>query len=167
MRKDADTTGKWNVRETNTYNGSTIDTWMNGDYKNRFSETVKTMMGSTTIPYTIGGGDYSLSQITRSIFALSLAEIGGSDSQANVEGSAVPIASTLQSVNQIGDYISQWTRTPEIDNTGHFNKRAFSVAVSSITPFFDELCRYICIYRPAFTLPGGAFVDVNLNLIEE
>ena len=77
VRKDADTTGNWNVWETNTYNGSTIDTWMNGDYKNRFSETVKTMMGSTTIPYTIGGGDYSLSQITRSIFALSLTELGG------------------------------------------------------------------------------------------
>ena len=167
VRKDADTLGNWNVWETNTYNGSTIDTWMNGDYKNRFSETVKTMMGSTTIPYTIGGGDYSLSQITRSIFALSLTELGGSDTNANVEGSAVPIAATLQSVNQVGNYTSQWTRTPDIDETGNSNRRAYEIRDFPSDPFFAELCRYNSIYRPTFTLPGGAFVDVNLNLIEE
>ena len=166
MRKDADTTGTWNTWETNMYNGSTIDNWMNGDYKNRFTEAVKSMMGTTTIPYTIGGGDYSLSQITRAVFALSLTELGGSDSEANVEGSIVPIATTLQTVNSVGNNNIQWTRTPEIDDTGNFNNRAFVIRQSPTAPYFAELCRYTGIYRPAFTLPGDAFVDVNLNLIE-
>lgn len=140
VRKDAAGSGKWNSNGVNTYNGSTIDTWMNGEYLDRFGENIKAAISKTTIQYRIGNGNNSVSTIQKSVFPLSQTEYGKSG--YGPLGTAVPIASTI--TNNIEE--NTWARS--------VGGRALAGVVTKSTSVGIDVTQ-TALYQPAFTLPSS------------
>lgn len=115
MRKDEYGKGVWNTSLKNAYAVGKIDAWFNGDYKNILSPALQGMIGTTTFRYTPGNYDWDLATLSRSVFTLSVAELGrmgdvNVQGHANTEGSTLPIVSTLLSLSD-----TCWTRTPDTE----------------------------------------------------
>lgn len=153
VRKDCYDNRVWDSGNVNAYAGSDIDTWFNGTYKNMLDATIRSLIGTTKIRYTPGNGNNTVGTLERSIFALSLTELGESHSYANVEGSALPIASTLKIAYLNGNANTQWTRSPHTSYAGDawWLNSGGGVSFSS--------CNYSGGSRPAFTLPSDLYVS--------
>ena len=148
VRKDCYDSRAWDAGNVNAYASSDIDAWFNGTYKALFPQEIQTAMGTTKFYYTPGNGNWTVGTLERAIFALSLTELGRSHSYANTEGSALPIASTLQVVYRNGIPTFQWTRSPYTNGTsGAWRLDSDGDAANNVcaSPFWS---------RPAFTLPS-------------
>ncbi|MGM9545080.1 MAG: DUF6273 domain-containing protein, partial [Vescimonas sp.] len=80
-------------------------------------------------------------------------ELGKTASYANAEGTALPIASTLQIAYRNGSAVVQWTRSPRTSSTNYaycLNSDG-NVNVSGCTGTYGS--------RPAFTLPSSLSVS--------
>ena len=131
---------------TNTYPTSDIDAWLNGTYRDMLSATVQIYSGSTMFKYTVGNKNSTVSNLSRSVFLLSATEFGVSVAAANVEGSALPIASAIIDTDA-GVSSIQWTRSPSKGaSTG-------AIYVSSGDSNVGGQTTALAI-RPAFTLPA-------------
>ena len=157
VRKDVYDNRAWNSTNVNTYATSSIDAWMNSTYKALFPEEIQTAMGTTTFYYTPGNRYNTVTTLERSLFLMSLTEIGKSDTYANTEGSALPIASTLQIVYYNGIAASQYLRTPYKNNSE--SVYAFGsdhlVGTPKASMSFGS--------RPAFTLPSTLLFNPDTN----
>lgn len=160
VRKDVYNQRQWNSSNVNAWATCTLRSWLNGDYKNLFSSGVQALMGNTTYYYTPGNGNNTVTTRSDAVFMLSLTEIGESARYANVEGSALPIASTLQIAYQGGSATNQWTRSPGTAGTNS----AWWLYYNGET--WNDNCGATNGSRPCFTLPSTALVDQDLNLIE-
>ena len=104
-------------------------------------------------PIPPGNDNNSVSTLSRKVFALSVTELGRTASYANVEGSALPIASTLQIAhNSSGSTVVQWTRSP---HTG--NSDAPTACTNGSVNYRG--CTNTYGARPAFTLPSSLSVS--------
>lgn len=148
VRKDVYSNRVWDAGNVNAYAGSDIDNWLNGTYKNLLDTDVQAAIGTTEFPYTPGNGNNTVSTLARSIFALSLTELGESNSSANVEGSALPIASMLWIAYRNGSPTTQWTRSPAT----HSTDVAWRVGSNGNIDYYG--CLNSGGSRPAFTLPS-------------
>lgn len=160
VRKDVQSNQVWDAGNVNAYATSDIDAWFNGTYKNTLSSNVQTMIATTKFYYTPGNGNNTVSTLERSIFSLSLTELGESHSYANVEGSALPIASTLKIAYLNGNANTQWTRSPYTN----YSNDAWGLFSNGNVD--HGICGNTFGYRPCFTLPSTALVDSNNALIE-
>lgn len=153
VRKDCYDNRVWDSGNVNAYAGSDIDTWFNGTYKNMLDATIRSLIGTTKIRYTPGNGNNTVGTLERSIFAMSLTELGESHSYANVEGSALPIASTLKIAYLNGNANTQWTRSPRAGGTyGAWGLGSGGgIGLNSCYGTFGS--------RPAFTLPSDLYVS--------
>lgn len=161
VRKECYDNRVWNSVQVNTYASSTLDSWLNSDYKNLLDSDFLTVIGTTKFQYTIGYGDKTLSTLERAIFQLSRTELGFTlPADANFEGNILPIASILQKAFLNGETNSQWTRTP---NTSYLTAAFFVYAggSSDSTGVTAEAGS-----RPAFTVPSTLSVtdDGTLSL---
>ena len=162
VRKDAYENVQWNSEiGNNAYASSNIDSWFNTDYKNILSSGAVSLIGSTNFYYTIGGGNNSVSVLGRSIFALSMTELGETGGYANVEGSTLPIAEVLKYPNFTS--FSQWTRTCHTNISAGPSGDAWVLDPNGSVVYPVTSARGA---RPCFTLPSIAPVDQDLNLIE-
>lgn len=161
VRKDAYDKRKWHTSNVNAYATSNIDTWLNGTYKNLFSSTIRSAMGSTKFYYTIGSTngttvDKTVTALSRSVFLLSLTELGVSSLYSpNTEGSALPIASSLKVAYYNGTAVNQWTRTPSTSAVNYVHAVLSGGGDYRGTPVTNYYS------RPAFTLPSATIVDDN------
>ena len=96
VRKDCYDNRVWDNGNVNAYASSDLDSWFNSTYKNMLDADIRSLIGTTKIRYTPGNGNWTVSTLERSVFLLSLTELGQSHTYANTEGSALPIASTLR-----------------------------------------------------------------------
>ena len=117
VRKDCYDTRAWHSSDVNAYASSAIDTWLNGTYKALLDADIQSVIGTTKFYYTPGNGSTSVTTLTRAIFLLSVTELGKTASYANTEGSALPIASSLQIAYRNGSAVVQWTRSPDTNIT--------------------------------------------------
>ena len=145
----------WHTSNINAYANSNIDNWFNNTYKNLFASNIRTLIDSTKFYYTPGNGNNAVDILERSIFALSLTELGGNDNYANIEGSVLPIANILKTTG-IND--SQWTRSP------YWSTRT-TVHIGYFIYFSDASCTSQKGSRPAFTLPSSTKFDPDTNII--
>lgn len=160
VRKDVYDQRAWDEGNVNAYASSDIDTWLNGTYKGLLGGDVQSAIGTTQFYYTPGNENKTVGTLGRSVFLLSLTELGKTASHANVEGSALPIASTLQiAYNSSGAATTQWTRSPDTDNTN---------CAWRLYPdgnIINSYCTNTNGSRPAFTLPSSFtatyYVDGN------
>ena len=153
VRKDCYDNRVWDSGNVNAYAGSDIDTWFNGTYKNMLDATICSLIGTTKIRYTPGNGNNTVGTLERSIFALSLTELGESHSYANVEGSALPIASTLKIAYLNGNANTQWTRSP------YTGGASVAWGLYSYGSIYNGYCYSTLGSRPAFTLPSDLYVS--------
>ena len=160
VRKDCYDNRMWDNGNVNAYASSDLDSWFNSTYKNMLDADIRSLIGTTKIRYTPGNGNWTVGALERAVFALSATELGQSASWFNVEGSALPIASTLRIAYLYGFANTQWTRSPYTGNTGN------AVFLDSKGNVSDYNCNFSLGSRPAFTLPSTAPVDQDLNLIE-
>ena len=159
VRKDTYDDRVWDSGNVNAYASSDLDSWFNSTYKNMLDADIRSLIGTTKIRYTPGNGNNTVGTLERAIFALSLTELGQSHTNANVEGSALPIASTLRIAYRNGSATTQWTRSPVTLNTGN------AWRLHSNGNIDDGHCNYSYGSRPAFTLPSTTLVNAD-GLIE-
>ena len=131
----------------NNYATSSLDSWLRGTYTNFLDIDTRALIGTTKFYYTPGYGG-SVTTLQRTVFQLSLTELGKSARGEKPEGSALPIASKLQIAYRNGSAVYQWTRSPTtiladtvycLDFQGTLMGEAYTRSYGS---------------RPAFTLPG-------------
>ena len=159
VRKDCYDDRQWNSVNENAYGASSIDIWLNNGYMDLLDPKVKDEIATTKIPYTIGNGNSALGNLNRSAFLLSLTELGQSHTYANTEGSALPIASTLRIAYRNGSATTQWTRSPNTNNTSN------AWRLNSYGDISSNSCGISYGSRPAFTLPSTILANAD-GLIE-
>lgn len=153
VRKDCYDNRVWDNENVNAYASSDIDAWFNSTYKNMLEATIRSLIGTTKIRYTPGNGNNTVGTLERSVFALSLTELGESHTYANVEGSALPIASTLKIAYLNGSANTQWTRSPYAYSTN------LAWGLYSGGNIDYSYCYNSYGSRPAFTLPSDLYVS--------
>ena len=146
VRKDVYSRRQWNSSNVNAWARCTMRSWLNGDYKALLGPEIQEAMGTTTYRYTPGNGNTSVSTRSDAVFLLSATELGKTHTNANVEGSALPIASTLRIAYQGGSATTQWTRSPYTIDT------SFVWRLGSNGDIGNYGCRDSGGSRPAFTL---------------
>ncbi len=158
VRKDCYTMCRFATGEE--YSGGELDLLLNNEYLATLNVAVKAMLSTTKFYYTPGSDNGSTQNVTtlqRSVFQLSLTELGKSDSSAHIEGSALPIASTLQIAHLNGVATAQWTRTTD------YLSYSFGVYYLSDTGTVrsegNSYQRWGA--RPSFTLPSDAELQSN------
>ena len=156
VRKDTYDDRVWDSGNVNAYASSDLDSWFNSTYKNMLDADIRSLIGTTKIRYTPGNGNNTVGTLERAVFALSLTELGQSNTDANTEGSALPIASTLRIAYRNGSPTTQWTRSPYTTVT-HY--------VWGLDSNGDIVGRNFCNNsrgsRPCFTLPGDSYATAN------
>lgn len=153
VRKDCYDNRVWDNGNVNAYASSDLDSWFNSTYKNMLDADIRSLIGTTKIRYTPGNGNWTVGTLERAVFALSATELGQSASWFNVEGSALPIASTLQVAHLNGSTNTQWTRSPHTDGTGS------AVCLYTNGDVGSNYCFGTFGSRPAFTLPSSLYVS--------
>lgn len=148
VRKDVYDQRQWHSSNTNAWASCSMRSWLNSTYKALLDAAVQEAMGTTTYRYTPGNGNNTVSTRSDSVFLLSLTELGQSNTFANLEGSALPIASTLWIAYQNSSATTQWTRSPVTVNTSNALGLDYGGGIS----IGD--CVYSYGSRPAFTLPS-------------
>ena len=147
-------TRQWHTSNVNAYASCALDSWFNNTYYNLLDADIKAQIAAVAIPYTPGNGNNSVTTLSRKVFALSVTELGRTASYANVEGSALPIASTLQiAYNSSGSAVVQWTRSPGTDYTNY----ACCLNTDGNVNYY--VCTSTYGARPAFTLPSSLSVS--------
>lgn len=154
VRKDVYEQLRWNNSSVNTYASSEVDNRLNSTYKSVLDGEVQELIGTTKIQYTPGNGNWAVGTLERAVFLLSLTELGKSrTTYANVEGSALPIASTLIRVLFGGSPFTQWTRTPNTSS----GTSVWALQITGDEGTFGTIDT--AGVRPVFTLPGTLFVQ--------
>lgn len=140
----------WDSKGATTYADSALDNWLNTGYLNLLAASIQAEISAVDIDYTIGGGNNTLSTLNRKIFMLSYTELGGTNSYANVEGTAIPYFDSKDKrkayLNGTADLY--WTRSPL---TGSIDDRVWTVNQSGDINF--NATSYPFGTRPVFTLP--------------
>lgn len=155
VRKDCYDNRVWDNGNVNAYASSDLDSWFNSTYKNMLDADIRSLIGTTKIRYTPGNGNWTVGTLERAVFALSATELGRSASWSNVEGSTLPIASTLQVAHLNGSANTQWTRSP-------YTLNAVSAVYLNSSGNVNALgCKRSFGSRPAFTLPSTILADDN------
>ncbi len=132
----------------NAYANGALDSWFCSTYLKLLDADIQAAIGTTKFYYTPGNGNTTVTTLQRAVFQLSLTELGKTTSYANTEGSALPIASTLQIAYRNGSACVQWTRTPYTGGTisVYCLYTDGSVASGNYGRSYGS--------RPAFTLPS-------------
>lgn len=193
VRKEMLGVPAWNNTAVNAYSGSTIDTYINDNFKNALSSYVQSKIRRTKFYYTPGNGDKSLFTLSRDVFLLSAKELAYNDDYngqmwgkgCNGEGTLLPTAlkifESCQSTNQ-QVYIT-WTRTPVYDAryfgipSGHNTDSSVgcyyipswgnvSYAGYPVTRNWDYSSSERYGYQPAFVVDSDLKLGID-NRIEE
>lgn len=147
VRKNAYGKQQWNSTSLNTWSSSTLLSWLNNTYKSFLDSWVQNLIGSTTYYYTPGNGYWNVTSKSDSVFILSAAELGQSNSEAKPEGSVLPTSDMLQTG------IICFTRTPYTGNNSSVWWLASKNYISA-TP-----CTSSINVVPVFTLPDNLYVS--------
>ena len=137
----------------NAYANSSLDSWLCNTYLKLLDADIQAAIGTTKFYYTPGNGNTTVTTLQRAVFQLSLTELGKTASYANTEGSALPIASTLQIAYRNGSAVAQWTRTPYTYYT--YSVRCLLTNGNVYSNYYDNSYGS----RPAFTLPSTLSVS--------
>lgn len=169
VRRDSYDDRQWHSSSRNSYHNSSIDSWLNSTYKNLFSSAIQTAMGTTKFYNMVGNGSSSISTYSKSVFLVSLKELGLTHhSYSNEDGSTtLPAGVNLHVVARNGQLSTQWTRTPIITGSGSTSSAFYvrspsyvgEVGLGGVTSSYGS--------RPCFTLPDDCLLDRTSLLIKE
>lgn len=156
VRKEAHSQQVWDAGDVNAYAVSDIDIWFNNSFKETLDADIQGAIGTTTFYYTPGNSTSSqVTTLSRSVFALSVTEYNKSVSYHRVEGSALPIASTLLIAYKNGTAVNHWCRTARYNNT------TMSFYINNVGGANHAHAWGDYYARPAFTIPSDITVDAD------
>ena len=145
----------WSSNNINAYATSDIDSWANYIYKNLLDAEIQDAISATTFYYTPGNGNPTVTTLNRSVFLLSLTELGLTFGGVQTEGTTLPIASSLQTASLTsGAAAYQWTRSPYVGGSTYVMRVMGTASTEQVT-FANGV-------RPCFTLPADIIVDENM-----
>ena len=155
---------KWHLANNfSAYASSYIDSWLNGSYKALLDSAVQTAIASTNFYYTPSFSNKTVTSLSRAVFTLSATEFGVPKADVfNTEGSALPIASSLQPVVFNGALAEQWTRSPNIQTSG----RVICIGINGFQVSLLTRPDASNTIRPCFTLPSNALFDEETLLFK-
>ena len=140
---------------TSRYSESSIHTWLTGTYKGLLDADIQTEIalssGRMAIPCVYGGGSTAGITLYADVFIPSATELGKQPNSTTVEGSLLPISSTL-------DTEYYWTRSP-------YSNNALLVIYALQSAWNAQPVNNSHPVRPCFTLPGTTRVDADNNVI--
>lgn len=139
----------------NAYANSSLDSWLCNTYLKLLDADIQAAIGTTKFYYTPGNGNNTVITLQRAVFQLSTTELGKTPDNTNKEGTALPIASTLQIAYRNGSAVVQWTRTPHAQLISRVFCLGTNGSVSSLY-YYESYGS-----RPAFTLPATTAVIAN------
>ena len=157
VRKDCYDMRAFSTNNNNAYANSFLDSWLCNTYIKLLDADIQAAIGTTKFYYTPGNGNNTVTTLQRAVFLLSVTELGISASYVNTEGSALPIASTLQIAYRNGSAVIQWTRTPDMSD----NSRVFCFGRDGRVSLGSYYSHYGS--RPEFTLPGDLALAQNAD----
>lgn len=136
--------------EGNSYSVSEVDNWLNTTFLSRLSPGVTSALKVTKIE-SAPANSWRVEVIERKIFLPSLLELGGSDSNAPIEGEAIPASSLI--INN-GEFATAfWTRS-NMDNEMYM---AFTMSTGGVV---NELYKGAGEKaRPMFVLDSNADIS--------
>ena len=139
--------------------GGVLDTLLNNTYFPVLDSGIQSKVQLTKFYYThYADYNWTLTTLERKVFPLSVTEFGKRDTYANTEGSALPIASSLQVAQFNGTAVGQWTRTVYTNTQGYAYILTSTGAIRNVgkgNPGYYA--------RPVFCLPAETKVgDGNL-----
>lgn len=140
----------------NAYANSSLDSWLCNTYLKLLDADIQSAIGTTKFYYTHCNGNYTVTTLQRAVFQLSITELGESASYAKTEGSALPIASTLQIAYRNGSAVAQWTRTPR---TNYSDYACYLHAGGNVG---YDYCGRSYGSRPSFTLPSDFIITDDM-----
>lgn len=170
VRKDAYGKQVWDTGDVNTYSGSDIDNFFNNTYLNLLDSFVQEDASvGTTFYYCPGNGNNSITTLKRTVFALSITELGHAHEYAPVDGTQLGIRETLKIATNNGTAVMQWTRSPDIrsgqterawhlSNTGSYRSISANYGNSGTVAGGWS--------RPALTLRANIPIDDFGNVVE-
>lgn len=160
----------WNSSDIPQYINGSADSWLNSTYKNRFSSYVQSLIGSTGFYCTNNAqDDPSVSSYSRSIFMPSVTELGGFSGtgfmEINEEGEELPVASTIRQAS-IRNYESRTVNLRHSQTVGwsYIKYSGGKWQYINCDANHSQTGNYP---RPCLSLPSTAFIDGDLNLVEE
>lgn len=160
----------WNSSDIPQYINGSADSWLNSTYKNRFSSYVQSLIDTTGFYCTNNAQDDPfVSSYSRSIFMPSVTELGGFPDtdlmKINEEGEEFPVASTIRHAS-IRDYESRTVnlRRDQVVGWSYIKYSGGNWQYINCDAIHDQTGTYP---RPCLSLPSTAFIDVDLNLVEE
>ena len=157
VRKDCYNRRAWfNGHSINAWARCTMRSWLNSNYKALLDADIQEAMSTTTYRYTPGDGNWSVGTRSDAVFLLSATELGESESWFNVEGSALPIASTLQVAHLNGSATTQWTRSPVTWPPVRTDLAVYLLSDGGVDKIY---CSNSNGSRPVFTLPSTTPID--------
>ena len=147
MRKIAIGSITMNASTPTTYVDTDLDVYLNGDFLATLDASVQKCM--MVVPVTCLDKDSAATTVTRKVYLLSRAELGGTASE---EGTAIPYFSDdsrkiCYAVDATA--VEWWTRTIYYSWTTYFR------TVGSDGAFTTQSATGSCYVRPVFTLPGN------------
>ena len=119
FRKDCYDNRAWHSSNVNAWANCTLRSWLNSTYLNMLDADIRSLIGTTKNYYTPGNGSWSVTTRSDAIFLLSAYELGKSESWFNKEGTTLPNATNYQIAKLNGSNNTQWTRSPNTDDTYH------------------------------------------------
>ena len=155
VRKDCYDTRAFNG-SGNAYANSSLDSWLCNTYLTLLDADIQTAIGTTKFYYTPGNGNTTVTTLQHAVFQLSLTELGKTGKYANTEGTALPIASTLQIAYHNGSAVTQWTRTP------YTNNKYYAYYLYTNGAAGGNSCNSSYGSRPAFTLPSDFIITGDM-----
>ena len=162
-RKDLYDEREWGARSSSsTYASSNMDTWLNESYFNLLNENIRSQMAQVNFPYTVGGGNNTLSVLSRTIFLLSYTEVSfPGDRYANVEGSMIPYFSSdgRRTAYLNGIATNWWLRSPYVSVSAIGN--SWGVTLDGKSNYYN--ISNLRGSRPAFTLPADMLFNPEPN----
>ena len=147
---------KWHSSTVNAYATCTLDAWFNGTYFNLLPTAIQGQISNVSIPYSPGNGNYTITNLSCKVFALSGTELGKTDSTMNVEGTALANAASLVIATDGSTAKTQWTRSPDKNS---FNMGAFTLKADG--SLYGEIVTETRGARPAFVLPAATKLTDN------
>lgn len=170
VRKEWHSHRGYHKSDANSYATSDMDAWLNGNYKSKLDPAIQKAMGTTKFYYTPGNGDFTVSTLERSVFALSCTEMACGDDLSSIfnkEGTSLPstVLDLMEHAFLNGSPLNRWTRTPSLNTSvsGALCVGCVSYAPMTgyyVTTYNPETCtdnNKVCL--PCFTLPAYLLAD--------
>ena len=170
VRKDCYDTRAWDtdpgsaLKFYNEYDNSDIDVWFNVAYKSILDADVQSAIGETSFYYSPYYDPYTSKNVTvlkRSIFALSMSEMGEGNGAYGAEGTSISITNLLKIAYLNGSTTVWWLRSPSTQlNKGNYNYVRFFNTLGNLNSGNKT---NLWGSRPCFTLPGTSLFDPDTN----